>query len=114
MKTAPATSNARELPPAAISARRRESDLLRMLRWGDPVSHAADSFDQVDAELLAKAADKYLDVLEIAVEILVVKVFGQFGRETTFLGWCMRYSSTLYSCDVSLTGLPSDRHPARL
>ena len=45
----------------------------------DQVAEAAHGLDDVDAELLAQAADEDLDGVRVAVEILVVEVLGQLA-----------------------------------
>src|SRR4051812_24383380 len=100
MNTAPATISARALPPAAMSATRRERDLVhmplrtRMLRCGrlrtddrpDPIAHAAHRLDQVDAELLAQPADEHLDGVGVAVEVLIIEMLGQLGARHDLAG----------------------------
>ena len=45
----------------------------------EKIAEAAHGLDDVDAELLAQAADEHLDGVRIPVEILVVEVLGQFA-----------------------------------
>src|SRR4051794_24963109 len=78
MSTAPATRSASALPPAAISATRRVSDLGFILPRSDPIAHAADGLDHVHPELLPQPPYKDFDRVGIAVEILIVEMLGQF------------------------------------
>src|SRR5687768_16917817 len=77
MNTAPATKRAIALPPAAISATRSESELVRILSRPDPISHATHGLDQVDAELLSQAPYEHFDGVRIPIEVLVVEMLGE-------------------------------------
>src|SRR4051794_37593475 len=58
-------------------SRTLQSSTLRRRR--QEIAEAAHGLDDVDLELLADAADEHFDGVGIAVKILVVKVFDQFG-----------------------------------
>src|SRR5256885_11300741 len=59
--------------------RRSASELARITRRGEKIAQAADGLDDLDAELLANAADEHLDGVGVAVEVLVVEVLDQLG-----------------------------------
>src|SRR5579864_6140664 len=59
--------------------RRRASELARIGGRREQVAEAAHGLDDLDPELLADAADKNLDGVGIAIEILIVEVLDQLG-----------------------------------
>src|SRR5215475_11505910 len=58
--------------------RRSASELARIGRGRQQITEAAHGLDDLDAELLANAADENLDGIGIAVEILVVEMLDEF------------------------------------
>src|SRR5258708_29607422 len=58
--------------------RRSASELARIGRGRQQITEAAHGLDDLDAELLADTADKHLDGIGIAVEVLVVKMLDKF------------------------------------
>src|ERR1700730_9382063 len=59
--------------------RRSASELACIGRRRQQITEAAHGLDDLDAELLANAADEHLDGVGIAVEILIVEMLDQFG-----------------------------------
>src|SRR5438105_3196780 len=57
---------------------RSASELARIGRR-EEIAEAAHGLDDVDAKLLADAADKHLDGVAVAIEVLIVEVLDQFG-----------------------------------
>src|ERR1700730_13734664 len=74
----PVTSRITTVQVAAEKNRRSASELARIGR-AEQIAQAADGLNDVDAELLADAADEGLDGVGIAVEILVVEMRDQLG-----------------------------------
>ena len=64
---------------AEVKISRKESELLCIIRLGYAVSHAADGMQHVNAEFFLFSPDEHLDSVSIAVEVLVIEVFNQFG-----------------------------------
>src|SRR5262245_56383274 len=64
---------------AAMTMVRRAIAGLARIGRGQQIAEAAHGLDHVDAELLADAADEYLDGVAVAVEVLVVEMLHQFG-----------------------------------
>src|SRR5215216_2261572 len=78
---------------------RSASELARIVGRREEIAEAAHGLDNIDAELLAHAADKYFDGVGVAVEVLVVKMLDEFaardhapgmmheiGEQTIFVG----------------------------
>src|SRR6266436_3196645 len=63
----------------AYKNRRSASELARIGWRRQQITEAAHGLDDLDAELLADTADKHLDGIGIAVEVLVVKMLDKFG-----------------------------------
>jgi len=55
------------------------SDLARIGRGHQHVAEPAHRLDDVDSQLLAHAADKDLDRVRIAIEVLIVEMLDEFG-----------------------------------
>src|SRR5215210_6347988 len=65
---------------AVADRKRRSASELARIVWGrEEITETAHGLDDVDAELLADAADKHFDGVGIAVEVLVVEMLDQFG-----------------------------------
>jgi len=54
------------------------------------ITEAANGLNDLDAELLADTADKHLDGIGIAVEVLVVEMLDKFGTRHHAPEWCIR------------------------
>src|SRR6185503_1649968 len=86
LQTAAATSMRRAIEPrvrvpsvSAPAVSVMLFDDLLGLRIDQPIPQPAFGQDAVGADLAAQAADKHLDGVRIAVEVLVVDVFDQLG-----------------------------------
>src|SRR5262245_6207924 len=58
---------------------RSASELRRIARWAQEIAEPAHGLDDVDAELLADAADEHLDGVGVAIEILVIEMLDQLA-----------------------------------
>ena len=56
----------------------------------DRITEAARGLDDVDPELLAQSADEHFDRVRVAVKILLVQVFDDFGARDDASGMVMR------------------------
>src|SRR5712671_1706849 len=75
----PVTTRIKTVQVVAEKKRRRASELRRIARRREQVAEPAYGLDDVDAELLANAADEDLDGVGVAVEVLVVKMLDQLA-----------------------------------
>jgi hypothetical protein len=78
----------------------------------DTVAETADRFDQIDAELLAQAADKNLDRIGVAVKILIVEMFRQFGARDHLVGMVHEIFQHLVFMGGELDRIAIDGHTA--
>src|SRR5689334_5891202 len=67
-KNSRTASELRRMMPPSLGARRG---------WRQQISKAADRLDDVDLELLADAADEYLDGVGVSIEVLVVEMLDE-------------------------------------
>src|SRR5208337_2773338 len=83
----PVASRITTVQAVADRNRRTASEETRAAGWalsdiarrGEEITKPAHRLDDVDAELLADAADEHLDRVGVAVEVLIVEVLHQFG-----------------------------------
>src|SRR6185295_5168399 len=76
----PATS-ASTVHTAAAAIRRNASELSLIAlgrRIVETIAETAHGLNQIGVELLAQAADKHLDRVGVAIEILLIEMFDQF------------------------------------
>ena len=82
MTTAQAVAETNRRSASELARILRESNRPRagiMRRAGKQIAEAAHGLDDLDAELLADAADEHFDGVGVAVEVLVVEMLDQFG-----------------------------------
>src|SRR5262245_42886857 len=75
----PVTTRITTVQVVAEKKRRSASELRRIARRAQQVTKPAHSLDDVDAELPADAADKHLDGVGVAIEVLIVEMLDQLA-----------------------------------
>src|SRR5712691_1386803 len=75
----PVTTRITTVQVVAEKNSRRASELSRIARRREQIAEPAHGLDDVDAELLADAADENFDGVGIAVEILIVEMLDQLA-----------------------------------
>src|SRR5690242_17754129 len=111
----PVTSKMITVQAVADRKRRSASELARMsTRVGrrEQISQAAHRLDDLDAQLLANAADEHFDRIRIAIEILIVKMFNQLRARHHATGMMhqIRKQSIFVACKFDR--VPVDRNTA--
>src|SRR5689334_21151094 len=78
----PPARKASTVHTAAAAIRRKASELnliVLVRRIVETVTQTTHGLDEIGVELLAQAADKHLDRVGVAIEVLVVEMLDQFG-----------------------------------
>src|SRR6266436_4861348 len=75
----PVTTRIKTVQVVAEKKSRRASELRRIARGREQIAEPTHGLDDVDAQLLADAADEYLDGVGVAIEVLVVEMLDQLG-----------------------------------
>src|SRR5580704_15340866 len=107
----PVTSRITTVQVAAEKNRRSASELARIGR-AEQIAQAADGLNDVDAELLADAADKDLDGVGVAVEILVVEMLDKLGARDHAAGMVHQIGEQPVFVRGELDRIAGDSDPA--
>src|SRR5690348_15938211 len=83
----PPARKASTVHTAAAAIRRKASELnliVLVRRIVETVTQTTHSLDEIGVEFLAQAADENLDRVGVAIEVLIVEMFDQFGSRHHF------------------------------
>src|SRR5579864_3426176 len=86
-RMSPPATRASTVHTAAAAIRRNASELSLIAlgrRIVETIAETAHGLNQVGVELLAQAADEHLDRIGIAIEILLIEMFDEFGARHDF------------------------------
>src|SRR5262245_45694668 len=90
----------------------RASELRRIARRREQIAEPAHGLDDVDAELLADAADEHLDGVGVAVEILVVEMLHQLAARDHSASMVHEIGQQTIFVAGELHGIAVDAHAA--
>src|SRR5215831_5351074 len=92
--------------------RRSASELARITRRREEIAEPAYGLDDLDAKLLADAADEHLDSVRVAVEVLVVQVLDQLGARHDTSGVVHQVGEQAVLVGCELDRIAVHRHAA--
>src|SRR5215212_1485609 len=97
---------------AADKNKRSASELVRIWHVQE-VAEPAHGLDHVHAELFSNSTDKYLDRIGVAIEVLVVEMFDQFGARYNASGMVHEIGQQPVFVRSQLDRIAVDADPAR-